>query len=498
LIDNKSIVNPIQPISKHGPRNTEPLPPENKNNSDLVDDNNNTNTSMPFGASGKAIADTACTVTIGGTDAPVVNCRPTKNPISIRIPNGEIMRSTHEAEIDVPLLPAAARHVHIVPECTTPPLISIGQLCDADCDVTLNAKTISVSHNNKVVLTGKRTAETRLWQFDLPVPIETERRPQQNNYALGAVETRTPKDLSEAVQHDEIHNNSARAVNDAVTAIEFIEIAYAAIGTTTAEQLVEFAHAALFSPVLSTLETALERGYVNGFPGLSVKTLRKYPPQSAAMVKGHLDRTRKNVRSTKGIEPTFELEMEPVPAEIPAKVAETIPEASETFPTSTSLKNKRTNLCYAAIHDAQGQVFSDQSGRFLIPSSAGNQYVVLVYDVDSNAILTEAIPNRLAASIRNGYRKIHNRLVRAGCRPRLQRMDNECSDMLKDFMEEESIDYQIVAQSAHYRNIAERCMRTWKNHFIAGLCSLDPAFPLHLWDKLLPQAELTLNLLWGS
>jgi hypothetical protein len=33
---------------------------------------------------------------------------------------------------------------------------------------------------------------------------------------------------------------------------------------------------------------------------------------------------------------------------------------------------------------------------------------------------------------------------------------------------------------------------------VAGLSSVDPAFPLHLWDRLLPQAEITLNLLQTS
>ena len=50
----------------------------------------------------------------------------------------------------------------------------------------------------------------------------------------------------------------------------------------------------------------------------------------------------------------------------------------------------------------------------------------------------------------------------------------------------------------HQRNAAERAIRTFKNHFIAGLCSLDPQFPLHLWDCLVPQAEISLNLLRGS
>ena len=37
-----------------------------------------------------------------------------------------------------------------------------------------------------------------------------------------------------------------------------------------------------------------------------------------------------------------------------------------------------------------------------------------------------------------------------------------------------------------------------ENHFISILCGLDPLFPLQLWDKLIDQANLTLNLLRPS
>ena len=45
---------------------------------------------------------------------------------------------------------------------------------------------------------------------------------------------------------------------------------------------------------------------------------------------------------------------------------------------------------------------------------------------------------------------------------------------------------------------AERCIHTFKNHFIAGLATTDPDFPFYLWDKLLQQAEITINLLRNS
>jgi hypothetical protein len=47
----------------------------------------------------------------------------------------------------------------------------------------------------------------------------------------------------------------------------------------------------------------------------------------------------------------------------------------------------------------------------------------------------------------------------------------------------------------HLRNAAERPIRTFKENFVAGQSSVDTAFPLHVWDRLLPQAETNLNLL---
>jgi hypothetical protein len=50
----------------------------------------------------------------------------------------------------------------------------------------------------------------------------------------------------------------------------------------------------------------------------------------------------------------------------------------------------------------------------------------------------------------------------------------------------------------HRRNKAERAIRTFKAHFLSILASVDPAFPPNRWDLLLPQAELTVNLLRQS
>ena len=62
-------------------------------------------------------------------------------------------------------------------------------------------------------------------------------------------------------------------------------------------------------------------------------------------------------------------------------------------------------------------------------------------------------------------------------------------------MKEDNIDYQLVSPHIHYKTLAERAIQTFKSHFIAGLASLDLDFTISEWDRLIPQAELTLNIL---
>jgi hypothetical protein len=69
-------------------------------------------------------------------------------------------------------------------------------------------------------------------------------------------------------------------------------------------ELVAFAHAALFSPALSTIFTALDMNHVTGFPGLTSKLVRKNPPKFIATTMGHMDQSRNNHRSTKQKEAT--------------------------------------------------------------------------------------------------------------------------------------------------------------------------------------------------
>jgi hypothetical protein len=189
----------------------------------------------------------------GTRDLPVLNKRPSTKEICIRTANGATMKAMHEAELDILALHIAARHIYIVPDLADKTLLSVSQLCKADCQVVFNDKTITVHHHGKIVLKGGLQNGLALWEMEIP--------------------------------------------NKPECTLEFT--ANAAIYFNTAAKIVKFMHAALGYPTLATLDKALAMGLVKGFPGLTQHTLRSHPPFSDATVKGHMAQTRSNVRSTK-------------------------------------------------------------------------------------------------------------------------------------------------------------------------------------------------------
>ena len=85
-----------------------------------------------------------------------------------------------------------------------------------------------------------------------------------------------------------------------------------------------------------------------------------------------------------------------------------------------------------------------------------------------------------------------------GFKPNLHIIDNKTSADLFAYLEQAEITVQMVPPHCHRRNAAERAIRTFKNHLIAALCTTDDGFPLDLWDKILEQVVLTLNLMRAS
>jgi hypothetical protein len=66
------------------------------------------------------------------------------------------------------------------------------------------------------------------------------------------------------------------------------------------------------------------------------------------------------------------------------------------------------------------------------------------------------------------------------------------------FVDKWKVWYQLVPLEVHCCNAAKQPIQTFKSHFLTIIDGLPPAFPCYLWDLLLQQTELTLNLLHQS
>ena len=78
------------------------------------------------------------------------------------------------------------------------------------------------------------------------------------------------------------------------------------------------------------------------------------------------------------------------------------------------------------------------------------------------------------------HEEVCDLLTKRGFAPKLHMLDNEASKALKNQITKTGAKYQLVEPHNHRVLAAERCIRTFKNHFIAGLASTDPEFPIYL------------------
>jgi hypothetical protein len=141
---------------------------------------------------------------------------------------------------------------------------------------------------------------------------------------------------------------------------------------------------------------------------------------------------------------------------------------------------------------------SNQTGCFPATLSSGNQYIMELVEVDGNYIDAEPMKNRSAGSMEKAYLALWKQITESGSiKPMTHILDNEASAELKEAIKK-NCTIQLVPPDNHRRNLAERVIQTFKNHFKAILAGVDNSFPMRLWEKLLPQTVLTLNLLRQS
>ncbi len=121
---------------------------------------------------------------------------------------------------------------------------------------------------------------------------------------------------------------------------------------------------------------------------------------------------------------------------------------------------------------------------------------MIAFHTDGNLILQQAFKSKSDCRQIAAYNAIMTRLAARGLSVDQQIFNNKASAAYKEAITFKwNAKFQLVPPDLHCQNWPERAICTFKDHFLAILASINSAFPLYLWDLLLLQAELTLNLL---
>jgi hypothetical protein len=126
-----------------------------------------------------------------------------------------------------------------------------------------------------------------------------------------------------------------------------------------------------------------------------------------------------------------------------------------------------------------------------VKSRKGNQYILVTSF--RGFIKFTAQPNKSPPAYLESFKSILKFFKALGHPLPQLIMDNESSETLRQFFLQETLPVQFVPPGVHRTLVAERCIRTGKNHLIATFSSTHPDFPPDLWDDLLPAAEISLN-----
>jgi hypothetical protein len=105
---------------------------------------------------------------------------------------------------------------------------------------------------------------------------------------------------------------------------------------------------------------------------------------------------------------------------------------------------------------------SNQTGPFPATSSRGNQYIMVLVEVDRNYIDAEPTKNKKERSIIKAYLTLWAPLTASGTvRPSTRILDNKALVVYKEEIKK-NCNYQLMPPDNHQRNVVERAIQTLK------------------------------------
>ena len=261
-----------------------------------------------------------------------------------------------------------ARSCDIVPGITEDSLVSTSKMADAGYISIFDGEEVNIydASNTQItvtrgaVLRGWRDATCGLWRIPLVKNVT-------NKNAETVLVKAPPTELlpNRPGTKEAVHN---------------------VYELKTKPEMIRYYHAATGFPTKRTWLSAIKCGNFVSWPGLTVDAARKHFPESEETQKGHMRTQPQGLRSTK-------IRMVPEALE---------PDLGEENVPVTRL-TKKENDVFVRIYELQDEmrkkIYTDQTGCFPTRSSRGNQYIMVMCEMDSDVILFEPMKNRTAGEM---------------------------------------------------------------------------------------------------
>jgi hypothetical protein len=112
--------------------------------------------------------DSGCTEYFLLVNVQCLNKVKSQTPLTVRLPSGATMESSHTAELNIPALNTSASISHVFPGMANHSLLSVGQLCNEGYIVTSNNASVTVCNSQEFqIMSGPWDLDTGLWRINL-------------------------------------------------------------------------------------------------------------------------------------------------------------------------------------------------------------------------------------------------------------------------------------------------------------------------------------------
>ena len=163
-------------------------------------------------------------------------------------------------------------------------------------------------------------------------------------------------------------------------------------------------------------------------------------------------------------------------------------------PRGTAQLGCRQNVAVGSA-PLKGIMGMDQTGHLPIASQQGLKCIFVLCNVDTGCMCRVPVKSWKPKGLIEACNEAHTELVKRGLKPVAHRINNETSNALIDAIEEKQLDHEHLPKANHEQNPAKRAIQAPKSQITSIVDGVNKEFPLDAQNSLMPQTNVTLNLL---